>query len=333
MPFALSRACRLLVAVVSVSSLASGADCAPGSAGVELAIRGATAPFEEALREELASELGRRQICPSAGDARSLARIEIVVEGPGGSDEVSVRIVDAVTSKTVERRLRVGQFPADGRALPVAIAVDELLRASWAEIALRPASAEVPAAVRQVVAPVVPVPPPAEPSFGRRNEVGVRVMTTRYGGGQEQLGLALHYAHDLGARWTLEAQALGRLGRDVASASGTVKASALGGALRVGWHVLRRGPLRLGPTLGVEASYERFTGKASGEARASSFGDVAVFGALGVASAIELAPVRVSLTLLALGPLRAVSAHDGTSEATAVSGPGVSGALGLGWGF
>ena len=49
---------------------------------------------------------------------------------------VSVEVRDAVTEKRVSRDVDLTRVPADGRAFAIALAVDELVWASWAEIAL-----------------------------------------------------------------------------------------------------------------------------------------------------------------------------------------------------
>jgi hypothetical protein len=48
-----------------------------------------------------------------------------------------VRIDDLLTNKQVSRHIELGTVPFDSRALTIAVGIDELLAASWAELALR----------------------------------------------------------------------------------------------------------------------------------------------------------------------------------------------------
>jgi hypothetical protein len=71
-----------------------------------------------------------------------------------GTDTLRVEVRDRVTAKRVERTLRLADFPEDSRALAIAVAADELLRASWAELVLVDApepAMEPPGPVRAMV--------------------------------------------------------------------------------------------------------------------------------------------------------------------------------------
>lgn len=309
------------------------ARCGEGSSRVELVITGASADLERSLRAELGSELEREKLCATTpqADKPALARIEIAIAGDA---DATVRIVDAVTKKTVERRVDVAGLPADGRALPIAISADELLRASWAEINLASAekkqSDDVPKVVRESVGPP---PSPSKPAFGGPNELGLRFSPAIYGGGQSHLGGALYYSRDLVSWLSAEIFGYGREGLVAHATDGTIRAHTGGGGLAMTAHVLRTGPLRLGPRVGVEVGYVLFEGVPTAGATGTHFGGVTSFGALGLASTIEVLPVRISLSASALAPFRTAKAVDGSKVATAASGVGFSGGLGVGVGF
>ncbi len=309
----------------------AAAQCKEAAPRVEVAITGASSALERSLRAELASELDRGDLCATgpSGASRALARIEITVVGDATA---TVRIVDAVTKKTVERPVDVSALPPDGRALPIAISADELLRASWAEINLAssetPRTEEVPKVVRESVKP-----PPPPPAFARRNEIGLRFAPAFYGGGQSELGAALYYARDFVPWLGGELWGYGREGVAAHAPDGSIRAHAGGGGLSLTAHALRTGPLRLGPRLGAEIGYVLFEGEGTSGATASRFGGVTCFGMLGLASSVEVSPVRLSLALSALAPFRTAKALDGAAVATAASGAGFSGGLGAGVAF
>ena len=104
------------------------------------------------LRAELAPRA--IDVCPAAegpGPA-SIATVSVSARPDGAFVEVEVH--DALTAKRVSRDVDLGAVPQDGRPLTLALVADELLRASWAEIALRRApdpAQPVPTAVRESV--------------------------------------------------------------------------------------------------------------------------------------------------------------------------------------
>ena len=97
---------------------------------------------------------------------------------------VDIEVRDAVTRKRVRRDVDLSRIPDDGRAAAIAIEADELLRASWAEIALDTARArEAQAAARpQVVGSVQQVLAPARAESG--GGLGARAAVEHYFGGR-----------------------------------------------------------------------------------------------------------------------------------------------------
>jgi hypothetical protein len=88
------------------------------------------------VRKDLAAELGPR------GFGVCTARVpdgELVAEVWLGMPEatlVSIQVDDLLTGKRVSRDVPLARIPVGGTALAIAIAADELLRASWAELSL-----------------------------------------------------------------------------------------------------------------------------------------------------------------------------------------------------
>jgi hypothetical protein len=119
-----------------VPAAIAGSECA-GDRFVLLQERGFAPALASELRTDFATELAHRGI--SLCDAESSAgREPAAVVGVQANDAaVTISLDDRVTHKRVARDLSLQGIPANGRALAVAIAIDELLRASWAELTLR----------------------------------------------------------------------------------------------------------------------------------------------------------------------------------------------------
>jgi len=157
-------------------------------------------PFADAVRSDLRAGLSPSniEVCESlaATGPEPLARV-LVAEVPGGRARYSVDVTDSVTQKRVGRDLALAQLPADGRALALAVAAEELLRASWAELALRgvhsPQTA-APPEVRAVVEKSAPAPTPPR----RYVALGARLAFERFLGGQTHYGADMFGAVPLG---------------------------------------------------------------------------------------------------------------------------------------
>ena len=115
------------------------------------------------LQHTLAGARDRRLLGdahPAAAPLATLA-VELAADDTAKAT-VDIEVRDAVTHKRVRRDVDLSRIPDDGRAAAIAIEADELLRASWAEIALDTARArqaqetarpQVVGSVEQVLAP------------------------------------------------------------------------------------------------------------------------------------------------------------------------------------
>jgi hypothetical protein len=165
------------------------------------------------IASELAADLADRSIdvCDASRPGNPVARVSITPTSGGVSIRLEVR--DALTSKDVARNLDTSRTPEDGRPLAVALATAELLRASWAELALRkapPPAIPVPAPVKKVVEDSIarepikqplPAPQPTHP-------VGLWVMAASevFSSGFVRIGADVRLSVDLGPRFTLGAR-------------------------------------------------------------------------------------------------------------------------------
>jgi hypothetical protein len=158
------------------------------------------AALADSIRSDLRAGLrpSSIEVCETlaAPGPEPLARVLIAEVAPGRA-RYSVDVIDSVTQKRVGRDLALEKLPADGRALALAVAAEELLRASWAELALRGVHSPQTAAPPEVRA-VVEKSPPA-PALPRRHvALGARLAFERFLGGQTHYGADLFGAVPLG---------------------------------------------------------------------------------------------------------------------------------------
>ncbi|MEM7605309.1 MAG: hypothetical protein AAF411_08125 [Myxococcota bacterium] len=138
---------RTIFVAAALSSLwVSSANACEDRLSVGLQFEGTWSEAErEGIRGVLGSSLASRDIClasDSAGNATILVRRQ-----PESIARLTVEVRDALTAKRVERDFDFSSFGTDARALAIAIAADELLIASWAELAIdRPPPEAVDAA-------------------------------------------------------------------------------------------------------------------------------------------------------------------------------------------
>lgn len=251
----------LLVIHASLASQASAQTCRSARPHVVLELAGDWPDGERgAVTVELraALEAQELELCLTAERAVARVRLERTDDR-----RVLIAIGDAVTGKRVERALDVSSFPPETRSLAVAIAADELLRASWAELLLvdaPPPAIEPPREVRAAVARSVPSVA-VEPSLAWLDLV---LPLERFGGGDLWLGGSLR-----AERWWAERVALrvglgGRGAPSRGSALGDVLARALVAELDVLVGVIgepERG-LHLGVAAGVWTAWASYHGRA-----------------------------------------------------------------------
>jgi hypothetical protein len=157
---------------------------------------------------------------------------------------VGIDVVDAVTDKRLGRDVDLGRLPEDGRPFALAVATDELLRASWVELALekreRPPKSAPPevqqAALDSLPAKTEPAsapqdtPPPSAPSVQREPvpAAGVRLALEHFAAGQTHVGVDVALRLPIASAFGVEFAAGARKGLSVQTQSGTVSSSALG---------------------------------------------------------------------------------------------------------
>jgi len=320
---------RLLLLALLLASLAAPARAAPscgadGRPWVSVVFESAnfSRAFAERVLGDLRAGLANRGIdaCASGEGPKTapLASVRIS-ETSGPSVAVALEIRDAVTEKRVMRDVDLSRVPADGRAFAVAIAVDELVWASWAEIALakrsktkpKPPPPEVVKGVERVL------PEREEPAL----RLGARAAFEHHGGGQTLLGADVAASFPLGTRLGLGFAVGLRQGRPVEAEHGRVLSSAAGFEAMLSVNLLRALPFELGLFAGPRAALVRFTGDPSAASRGGETSGLVLHARAGVEAGLRvLGPLWLDLAGGAGAPLRALEATDAGRVVTGVSG-------------
>lgn len=279
----------LALACASGSAANAEEGCDTTKPWVRLAARGALprgfdrSSFLERLRVELAgrgislcSEPAARSVRPPVADV-DLGPDPEPVGGASARVSLDIEVRDKITAKRVARVIDLSGVPADGRGVVVALAVDDLLRASWAELALRATHTPPPAAppeLRAAVAPSHPTPGPVA--------VGLRAAGEVWSAGSPLVGgdgvLAWHPAR----RVAIDLVAGARVAPDSSSERGTVSLGAftLRAGAAFGLRPAERSPaVLLGARVGGYVL--RLTGEGIGAVRGTSATEVAVAAELG----------------------------------------------------
>ncbi len=288
--------------------------------------REASAEITRLLRAELAAR--HIDLCDvSAPEAPSPIAVVTTTVGET-SATVRVGVHDSVTEKSLSRDVDLEHVPSDTRALTVALAADELLRASWAELAIasqappHPPPAEVLATVRDAI-----------PSSARssRAAFGVAAAIDAYATGTVLLGADVVAAFWFVPRLRIEARFGVRSALTTTSADGDVAANALVGKL--GALVTFTPSSRVvGADVAARIGFIRasFVPTPIGNAMGASMTDVAVVGEVTLDGWLRLSPsLRLFINAGPTVAFRPVSITDGARVIGGIDGGGVVSSLGL----
>jgi hypothetical protein len=327
----MTRGARPLVAalLMSVAESARGATL-PVPCGLTsrpwIRVQSDVPAFVDAFRAEVAPE--GFDACADGGPAAAIA----VVSVARGEGAPTVEIVDVLTLKRVSRTVDLRSIPPDGRDLALAAAADELLRASWAELALVSAPSPpvpVPAPVQEVVAKALRTPEPWRPRVG---EIGVVFAGEAFTGGQIEVGA------DARAQWFVTPHFAATLrvglrsGVPTESPEGRVRASVLLAGIGALYRVVVAPHVDLGAFVRADALDVTYSADTTVQATASSGSAVTVLvGAGGVAGWSVLPAFRLNLEVGAAAPIRPVQATEATTDVV-VGVRGVGALVGVGAG-
>lgn len=254
-----------------------------------------------------------------------------ISNGASANVDVSVDVKDTVTEKRVGRDVDLSRVPADGRPFALALAADELLRASWAELALRPsetdparrsAPAEVEAAMERVL--------PRARSAGA-TRVFVRGAAEHSRGGQTQLGADAGFQAFVSRRFRLALFAGPREGLSATAPHGTIDSSAFGLGGQLEFLPLLLPYVELAVLAGARANLVRFRGITEPGAQQQEFRSLSAHLRLGAGAALRLfGPLWSELGGSFGLPLRGVEARDDDRTVSGVTGLELGASAGLG---
>jgi hypothetical protein len=293
------------------------------------------AAWTEAQRGGVLADLGRAlapqgiDVCVAAAPGGEPPLATVAVELAADQRAVvDIEVRDAVTHKRVRRDVDLARIPPDGRELAVAIEADELLRASWAEVALDTARARAIEAQRNVVRTVGAVLEPAR--VRATGAFGVRAAGELYTGGAALVGADGFGRLPLGGRFGLELAAGMRASPSTAAAHGRVDALAAGGGLALALRLAsgRRTSLELGA--GLTASWLEFRADAAPGATAARFASLLLVARLRVAGRLALGRAAHLVAGLEGGEtLHGVQATDAGTVVVGATGLALGATLGI----
>jgi hypothetical protein len=324
-----SSAVLSAVATASVLQAQSEPCGSTGRPWVALSDAGTASPEVVSL---LRAELAARQIelCSEGDDHRAGAIATIVLTPRAEGASIVVEVRDQLTAKRTARDLDLTGVPPDGRALTLAVAADELLRASWAELALTNAPA-----------PAAPVPDAVTEALRRDLEpwqhprlvagVAAFAVADTWGGAATFFGADLRASALLSPRVGVEV----RLGvRDAPSATapdGEVHATALLGGLGASLRTLWSPHYGLYSVARLDAARIAFEAMPSPRSVGSAQAATTLLAGAGLGGWFVLGSwARLLAEVLGEVPLRPVLAADAGRRVLAVSGVGLEGGMGLG---
>lgn len=223
------------------------------------------AQFRETVLADLRASLSERRIDVCLPEQTTIRRAiaSITLTAPS-SVTVSIVVVahDEKSQKRVSRTVSLVSVPSDGQPFAVALATDELLQASWSELALVTPELDDPSP------PPPPAPPPVVvvPSPRMSSVTGAALIDwffgkQGYGGGE----LRFRQVLTTNLRWSVEGGLGGSLGRRVQTDNGSVSSSAVLGAAWLRYGVEIAGTAQLGVGLGTRVGYHLFRGRPAEE--------------------------------------------------------------------
>jgi len=278
--------------------------------------------FAEAVRSDLRAGLSPSniEVCEAsrAGGGQPLATVALEPIGSAGA-RYSLDVTDSVTQKRVGRDLSLEKLPADGRAFALAVAAEELLRATWAELALRGSEhpeAAAPPEVRAIVEQSGQRSAPPRRPLG----FGGRLAFEHFLGGQTHYGVDLFGVLPLGGIAGGLVAIGARRALSEEAPHGSIGASALSAELGLSLAFLHRGGLELGAFVSARLLRVSFEPEADAGAAASAAHGLALTSRAGLGFAFGRLGVLRSYSTLGAGlPLKSFSASDAQVTITGVS--------------
>lgn len=272
-----------------------------------------------AIFAELQAALRVRDIelcVTSPSPSQAIARVRFE---RGADAHVVIRVFDHVTDKEVSRSVLVADFGPSARALALAVAADELVRASWAELTLEDSpveASEAPAVVQRAVRETSVV------STTQRTERWLSLSFTfnAYTGGELQLGGSLGFERWLSSRIGLRIVGEGRTSLLQVGEFGSVRARVVSAGLGLLVRLNEPAPFSVAWTFGAQAGWIKFSAEAAPGALASDQSSVLLGLRTGLSLRYSLGAVRFGLEGGVGAPIIGAAAQDGPRQLTGATG-------------
>ncbi len=235
-------------------------------------------PSEQALtREQIRAgfSLIRLALCSPGERADSPLATVVLRADEGDQTRVTLVLDDPLTSKRVERNVELSRYDSAGRALVLSVVTEELMRASWAELALvrDQRDAQQPEQPQRPPSPTkLAVPPPevtaivdrSLPTPPRRLALRLSPNVELHATSQRYLGGALGLVFDAGAsqRWTFGVSAQSGLAKRTSEGELQSNLAAVTAAWQ--YRLLRAGRWSLDGGVGVSGGLLTLAGSANG---------------------------------------------------------------------
>jgi hypothetical protein len=252
----------------------------------------------------------------SSSPSRAIARVRFE-HGPDA--HVIIRVFDRVTDKEVSRSVLVADFGPSARSLALAVAADELVRASWAELTLEDSpvrAAEAPAVVRRAVreTSVVSTAQPTE------RWLSLSFTFNAYTGGELQLGGSLGLERWLSSRVGIRILAEGRASLLREGEFGRVRGRVVSAGLDLLVRLSKPRPLSVAWALGAQVGWIHFATEAAPGGSASDQSSALVGVRTGLSLRYSMGVVRFALEGGIGAPIVGAAAQDGSRTLTGASG-------------
>jgi len=249
-----------------------------------------------------------------------------------GAARIQLTVEDALFRKTVSRDLELGAMPMDAWPLAIAVGLDELLRASWAEMALvdAPAPPSPPPApiAKSVASTAKPMSPPTAPM--PPNALFAAADGVFLSSGAAGFGASLGYERRLGNRLVLGIAARWWRAFEARSENGTLSAVLFGGGLAL--HVVlfeKPGAMAFRAVARADAYGVRFSPSPDDDATGDALTLFSLFGDVGIDVVVPLTShLAVTGALVLAVPIARAEATDDGEAALSVSGIGGEARLG-----
>ena len=296
---------------------------APGASSgpwVRVAVAGPSPEFARRVLEDLHAGLAGSRVGACAEDVAGRPPLAVVRVAPSASEtsRYSIDVSDAVTRKRLARDVDLGRVPSDGRAFAIAVAAEELLRASWAELDLRERKRDRPSPAR-AGAETSPSssPPPVAPG----NALGARFALEHYTHGQTQFGGDVCWSRALAPSLGVTLGLGLRKGLDTDAEHGSVQSSAIAAELALEPQLVSGGAFSLNAVFALRGAQASYRGVAVDGAIARAQVGYALFARGGFSLVATPGAGVLARTGIGAGaPLRSFSAADAGERVTGMGG-------------